>query len=153
MGLEGSKARGMMRETKGDLWDYLGLAMVAVTTNGHVNRKGECPMPRGCARQARERFPDLPLRLAERLSASGNHVYELGDGIVSFPVEHHWLENPDLRLIERSARELRHLADQKGWKQIVVPRPGCGGGGLDWQDVRPLLEKSFDDRFLIISAG
>jgi len=140
-----------MREIHGDLWDYQGRAILVITTNGHVTAGGECPMPRGCARQARERFAGLPQRLGALIAAGGNHVFELGEGLVSFPVEQHWLDNPDLRLIERSARELLALADVRGWRQIVVPRPGCGGGGLDWREVKPILERHFDDRFYIIS--
>lgn len=140
-----------MKEIEGDLWDWLERGVIAITVSGTVNNRGECPLPRGCARQARERFPDLPKRLGALIAAGGNHVFDLGDGLVSFPVEHDWQERPDLRLIERSARELRALADEKGWGTVVVPRPGCGGGGLAWSDVRPLLERHFDGRFLVIS--
>lgn len=44
--------------------------------------------------------------------------------LASFPVEHHPLENPDLKLIERSARELAALADEERWPWVVLPRPG-----------------------------
>jgi hypothetical protein len=140
-----------MREESGDLWDYLGRAIVVLTTHGFVNAAGESPLPRGCARQGRERFPDLPRRLGALVAAGGNHVFELGDGLVSFPVEHHWQQPPDLRLIERSARELVALADARGWPEVIVPRPGCGGGGLDWAEVRPVLARYFDGRFRVIS--
>lgn len=140
-----------MKETEGNLWDWLGRGVIAITVSGTVSGRGECPLPRGCARQARERFPDLPRQLGALITAGGNRVFELGNGLVSFPVEHDWQEPPDLRLIERSARELRALADEKGWETIVVPRPGCGGGGLSWSEVRPLLERHFDGRFLVIS--
>lgn len=140
-----------MREVRGNLWGYLERAPIAITTNGTVNRRGECPMLRGCARQARELFPGLPRHLGALLRERGNHVFDLGFGLVSFPVEHHWLEQPDVRLIDRSARELAALADERGWPQVVVPRPGCGAGGLEWSEVRPVLQRHFDDRFLIIS--
>lgn len=140
-----------MKEINGDLWEFYGRAVIAVTTNGYVTVGGECPMPRGCARQARKRLPGLPQLLGGLVAAGGNHVFELVQGLVSFPVEHHWLENPDLRLIERSAMELVALADARGWTEVVVPRPGCGGGGLDWAEVRPILARHFDDRFWVIA--
>ena len=141
----------MMQEIRGNLWDWLGHAPLAITTNGTVNRKGDCPMPRGCARQARERFPELPALLGGLLAARGNHVFELGHGLLSFPVEGHWLDPPDLTLIERSAREVRELAEERGWPLVVLPRPGCGGGGLAWEEVRPRLAAHLDQRFRIIT--
>ncbi|MDR3578840.1 MAG: ADP-ribose-binding protein [Oryzomonas sp.] len=141
-----------MREIRGNIWDYQKTAMVAVTTNGQVT-KNAAVMGRGVAAQAARLFPWFPARLGACIAENGNHVHHLGDNLVSFPVEHSPYEVPDLKLIERSARELAALADQAGWNMIVVPRPGCGGGGLSWHDVRPLLEPYFDDRFLIITAG
>lgn len=141
-----------MRETTGNIWDYLGKAIIVITTNGMVTAKGEAVCGRGVARQARQRFPELTRRLGQLLLERGNHVHSLGDGLVSFPVEESPWANPDLRLIKRSARELRELADVSGWHMVVVPRPGCGGGGLAWQDVAPLLSSCLDDRFLVISS-
>lgn len=141
-----------MREETGDIWDYRGRAVIALTTNGSVG-KGRAVVGRGVARQALVHFPDLPEVLGKLIAEHGNHVHILGDGFVSFPVEESAWEWPDPRLIERSARELRKLADHEGWELVVVPRPGCGGGGLKWQDVRPLVEPWFDDRFVVIVAS
>ena len=142
----------MMQEICGDLWEYhqQGL-VVAITTGGLLEKGGYCAMPRGCARQAKDKFDGLSWTLGQQILAHGNHVFDLGRRIVSFPIEESPFEVPDTRLIERSCRELVELTDYKGWKQVIVPRPGCGGGGLLWGDIKPILEPVFDDRFLIIS--
>lgn len=142
-----------MREIFGDLWDWHGRAPIAITTGGQVSAKGRCSMPRGCARQARERFPDLPARLGAMLRERGNQVFDLGNGMISFPVENTPFEVPDLRLIERSCRQLKALTDRRGWPLVILPRPGCGGGGLSWNEVRPLLERHLDDRFRVIAPA
>ena len=141
-----------MIEACADIWDYRGRGVIAISTSGSVARSGKAVLGRGVASQAGRRFPGLAERLGELLNRGGNHVHDLGDGIVSFPVEASAWEWPDPRLIARSARELRELADREGWQLVVVPRPGCGGGGLSWREVRPLLEECFDDRFLVITA-
>jgi hypothetical protein len=140
-----------MTEVSGDIWDYAGSGIIVITTNGQLTARGQAVFGRGVARQAARRFPDLAQRLGRLLAEGGNHVHFLGDSIVSFPVEETPWSIPDLRLIARSARELRELADRSGWQQVVVPRPGCGGGGLLWRDVMPLLAAEFDDRFIVIS--
>lgn len=141
-----------MEEIIGNLWDYQHLAILVLTTNGSLSRDGRAILGRGCARQAGERFPDLPQRLGTMLQRFGNHVHALGDNLVSFPVEETAWSQPDPQLIRRSAQELRTLADRAGHRLLLVPRPGCGFGGLRWQEVRPLLADLFDERFLVISA-
>lgn len=141
-----------MREISGDIWEYRETAIVAITTNGQVGKNGRVAMGHGVAAQAARLFPELPVLLARRIAEAGNHVHYLGNRIVSFPVEHSPYQLPDPRLIERSARELVAMADERGWQSLIVPRPGCGGGGLSWGDVRPILEACFDGRFTVICA-
>lgn len=140
-----------MIETEGDIWEYADTAVIAITSNGSLTPDGRAIFGRGVARQAALRYPGLAEKLGRLLAEGGNHVFDLGCGVVSFPVEDTPWSLPDLRIIARSALELRLLADRSGWKWIVVPRPGCGGGGLLWEEVRPLLDDCFDHRFLVIS--
>jgi len=141
-----------MIEITGNIWEHLGSAVIAITSNGSVTRDGRAVLGRGVARQAGEHFPGLAACLGALVRENGNHVQVVGSGLVSFPVEETAWSLPDPRLIARSALELRDLADREGWETIVVPRPGCGGGGLQWRDVGPLLMEQFDKRFLVISA-
>ena len=52
--------------------------------------------------------------------------------------------------LEWYAEELVALADAQGWGEVVLPRPGCGFGGLGWDEVGPLLVPRLDDRFLVV---
>jgi hypothetical protein len=139
-------------ETTGNIWDYQGKAIIAITTNGSVSRSGRANIGRGVAAQAAGLFQTLPEILGASIIKGGNHVHYLENNIVSFPVEHSPYEIPDLKLIKRSAEELAQKADELGWSLIVVPRPGCGGGGLLWKEVKPILEAYFDQRFIVISV-
>jgi hypothetical protein len=140
-----------MLETVGNIWDYAATSIIAITTNGSVTRDGRAILGRGVARQAASRQAGLAEKLGRLLIESGNHVFYLGNGIVTFPVEDTPWSIPDLQIISRSAMELRLLADLFRWKKIIVPRPGCGGGGLAWKEVSPHLETCFDNRFLVIT--
>jgi hypothetical protein len=141
-----------MLETIGDIWEYAEPGcIIAITTNGSQTPDGRAIFGGGVARQAACRLPGLAAILGRLLKEQGNHVFDLGNGIVTFPVEETPWSLPDIRIIFRSAQELRLLADRSGWQHIVVPRPGCGGGGLAWQDVQPVLVPWFDHRFLVIS--
>lgn len=141
-----------MHEIVGDLWEkHASGAIIAITIGGRVTNSGKSIMLRGCARQAAERFPELLQIHGSLLINHGNHVFDLGRRIVSIPVEADPYQTPDLKLIEQSCRELVELTEYKGWQQVVVPRPGCGGGGLSWAEVKPILENYLDDRFYVIS--
>ena len=69
-----------------------------------------------------------------------------------------WAAKADLQLIERSAKELVELVNELSDKYpvlkqgpIAVPRPGCGAGELKWEEVKPILERYLDDRFVVFT--
>jgi hypothetical protein len=101
--------------------------------------------------EAKTRFPGIEKRLAELLKTKGNHVHYLTQGIVSFPTKHDWRDKSDLRLIRRSAQELLELVNKNCWESVIVPRPGCNNGGLEWETVKNVLEEVLDDRFTVIT--
>jgi hypothetical protein len=132
-----------MIERAADLWTVPADVRV-ITTNGTVRRDGRAVMGRGCARQAALRFPRLPYLLGDALRTHGNrvHVFDsqalrASEGLVTFPVKHHWAERADLALIAASVAAF--AGQLLPGATYVMPRPGCGNGGLRWADVRPLL--------------
>lgn len=149
-----------MIEVKGNLWTYPADVRV-ITTNGTVKKDGTCVMGRGCALEAKKMLPWLPQFLGSVISKNGNSPYLLDrseDGqLYSFPVKHNWYGKADIRLIEESAKAIIPLINSQayllpyGARTIVIPRPGCGNGGLNWADVKPVLEPILDDRFHVIT--
>jgi len=143
-----------VQEIRGDIWEQHKLGRWAIiTTNSDVRKDGACIMGRGIAKQAAERFPNLPYRLGNALKASGNKVYVFDDlKIITLPVKHHWRGKADLGLIEKSLQQLVAWADIPPRKhgKFYLPRAGCGNGSLNWFDVKPLYEKYLDDRFVVV---
>lgn len=115
-------------------------------------------MGRGCALEAAQKWPILPKSLGHFIKARGNRVViitEIEDGkpLVVFPVKHEWREKADGGLIQQSAYDLEKLATYLQWKVVVLPRPGCGNGGLRWESVKQILDPILDDRFHVITHG
>jgi hypothetical protein len=135
------EGRGGMIEIRGNLWDYFNLPnhIIFITTNGAITKSNRAVMGRGCALEAKTRFPHLPKVLARLIEMNGNIVQELMTGLWVFPVKHSWEMDADLSLIKDSAEQLRRMAMIQSNITFTVPRPGCGNGRLSWEDVRPLL--------------
>ena len=141
-----------MKELTGDLWEVEADARV-ITTNGAVRKDGQAVTGRGVALQAKERWPIVASRLGAHLRVHGNvpSILSVHEGpLISLPVKHHWRERADLSLIRLSLQLLVKLVDDFGLQRVVLPRPGCGNGGLSWPDVKPLLEAQLDDRFTVV---
>lgn len=132
--------------------------IVCVTTNGIMKKDGNAVMGAGIAKTANQRF-HVATKLAQHLQTNGNVVGDLGTyqwknssfHLVSFPTKEHWNHPSIPKLIEQSAKQLVMLADNQGFERIYLTPPGCGMGKLDWEnDVKPILEPLFDDRFVVV---
>lgn len=62
-----------------------------------------------------------------------------------------WALVADKEIIIKSAKDLVEMTNKYEWKKVVLPRPGCGAGELNWNEVFPLLNKILDDRFYCIT--
>lgn len=132
-----------MREQFGDLWTLAAQpdSVACITTNGYVNARGECVMGRGVALQAKKRYPGLAKELGTKIREMGNRCHAMGDGmLLSFPTKHVWWRPSTLELITQSAQELKRIAAKFPAFTFYLPRPGCANGGLNWADVKPVLE-------------
>jgi hypothetical protein len=62
-----------------------------------------------------------------------------------------WACVADLKIIKKSCKELVALTDKHGWKKVLLPRPGCGAGELQWAEVKKVIEKYLDNRFVSVT--
>lgn len=60
--------------------------------------------------------------------------------VINFPTKNHFKSDSVIADIELGLRDLVRVIYDKGIHSIAIPRLGCGLGGLDWKDVRPLIE-------------
>jgi O-acetyl-ADP-ribose deacetylase (regulator of RNase III) len=118
-----------------------------------VNTEGV--MGKGIALQFRQAYPSMFKAYvadskAGRVKLGEMNVFDLGAlvnvgprWIVNFPTKGHWKTRSRLADIEKGLESLVATVRELGIKSIAVPPLGCGNGGLDWNDVRPLIERAF----------
>ena len=143
-----------MKEIKGNIWDYHKKGFwIIVPTNGVVKTNGEAVMGRGLALQAKQRFPDLPTELGERIKEYGNVVFTFYNyHVITFPVKQGWWTRASIGLIEKSCSSLKKIFKYNLTgipTPVYLPKVGCGNGKLDWKDAKPILEKYLDSRFIV----
>ena len=61
--------------------------------------------------------------------------------IINFPTKKHWKGKSKIEYIEKGLDDLIYQIEKLNIKSIVIPPLGCGFGGLNWNDVRPLIEQ------------
>lgn len=144
-----------MKEVFGNAWqlgkDY---DFICITTNGMVKNNGEAVMGRGIAAQFKTKYPFGPAILGAKINKNGN-IYQpimWNDQVtfMSFPVKHHWAEKADFDLIVKSTLALREHALKEKNKKFLLPRPGCGNGSLNWNDVKQKIEDLLPDNVFVV---
>lgn len=118
-----------------------------------VNTKGI--MGKGIALQFKQAYPAM-FRAYEAACKAGEvqlgrmNVFDLGalaggpQWILNFPTKGHWRSNSRLADIEAGLVDLIDKIRKLGIQSIAVPPLGCGNGGLDWNIVRPAIERAFE---------
>ena len=145
----------MVREDHGNIWELQGDA-VCVTTNGIVKEDGRAVMGAGIAKQCLEKYPGVDRVYGNQIKLYGVKIHTLVldfvtyQRIVAFPTKQHWQSPSDLSLIERSAKQLMSYTELNNLTNVLLPRPGCGLGGLEWSEVKELLTPILDERIIVV---
>lgn len=62
------------------------------------------------------------------------------EAVICFPTKRHWRDDSRIEDIEAGLKSLVRVIQILPIKSIAIPALGCGYGGLEWKDVRPLVE-------------
>lgn len=147
-----------MKEISGDIFKMMETGNFdgfCVTTNGEIKKDGKAVMGAGVAKAVRDKFPGIDSRLGFLLKNHGHYVAHLGEfehgKIMTFPTKFNWRSKSEIDLIVKSARELEALIEKHNYSSILLPKPGCSNGGLEWEYVKSKVENILSDRVIIIS--
>ena len=132
----------MIKAARGDI-----LAADVEALVNTVNTVGV--MGRGVALQFKKAFPD---NFKAYEAACKRHEVETGRmfvfdtgrmmnprWIINFPTKQHWRGDSQMTFVTTGLAALVADIKRLGIKSIAVPPLGCGLGGLNWADVRPLI--------------
>lgn len=138
----------MIRYTQGNLLAAEVEALVNTVNTVGVSGKG-------IALMFKERYPEN-FRAYEAASKAGEivpgglFITERRDMlgprlIINFATKKHWRHPSRLEWIEQGLAALREEIRARGIRSVAIPPLGAGNGGLDWNDVKPLVTAALID--------
>lgn len=104
-------------------------------------------MGAGIALEFKNRYPNMFLSYKKicnlnQLKPGLLHLYKKEEKwILNFPTKDHYKDPSTLKYIELGLIKFKETYKEKGITSISFPKLGCGKGGLDFKDVKPLMEK------------
>jgi len=130
----------MLRFVRGNLFNSKAQTLV-----NPVNCVGF--MGKGIALDFKKRYPDM---YEEYRSRCDDGTFGIGDlflykgptrWVLNFPTKRHYRSRSRLEDIETGLQILAERYREWEIESLALPALGCGHGGLEWSDVRPLIEK------------
>lgn len=138
----------MIQTTKGNIIEADAEALVNT-----VNCIGY--MGKGIALQFKQAYPGnftdyAQACKANKVTPGAMFVHETGNMfnpryIINFPTKRHWRGKSRIEDIESGLNALVGEIRRRNIRSIAIPPLGCGLGGLDWNVVRPMIEKALAD--------
>lgn len=130
----------MIEYIEGDIFESP--AQVIVNT---VNTVGV--MGKGLALSFKQRYPAMferyKITCEKHMLTVGKLMlfYEPDHWILLFPTKENWRNPSKLEYIEKGLMKFVQTYAEKNITSIAFPRLGCGNGELDWNEVKPLMER------------
>jgi O-acetyl-ADP-ribose deacetylase (regulator of RNase III) len=112
-------------------------------------------MGKGIALQFKRAFPDNfrqyeqacrknEVQIGQMFTVSvGNLLNSSPRYIINFPTKRHWKGKSRIEDIQHGLQSLIAEIKRLRIQSIAIPPLGCGNGGLEWSQVKPLIEEAF----------
>lgn len=139
----------MIHYITGNLFDSDAQALVNT-----VNTQGV--MGKGIALQFKQRYPSNYHQYREACKKGEvvvGKMYVTADSdlthgqrlIVNFPTKEQWRLPSQYAYIEEGLKDLRRVILSRNIRSIAIPPLGSSNGGLDWNNVKPMIEAALHD--------
>jgi O-acetyl-ADP-ribose deacetylase (regulator of RNase III) len=137
----------MLQYRSGNLLDASAEALVNT-----VNEVGV--MGKGIALMFKERFPESSraymeagkagqVRVGRMFVTPTNELFP--KWVIHFPTKKHWRHPAKVQWVQDGLKDLVKVIREYRIASIALPPLGCGNGGLNWSDVRSLIEEALED--------
>lgn len=121
----------------------------AQTVVNTVNTVGV--MGKGLAAAFKERYPEMfreyqKVCKSGRLEPGSSWLWKGSDQwVLNFATKKHWRNPSKIEYVRNGLIEFRKNFESAGIREIAFPRLGCGNGGLDWKEVKPMMVEYLHD--------
>lgn len=104
-------------------------------------------MGKGIALQFKNKYPEM---FKSYRQICEKHLFDVGNlylwksskkWVLLFPTKKHWRNPSKIEYIESGLKKFVENYDRLGIESIAFPKLGCGNGNLDWNIVKPIMEK------------
>jgi O-acetyl-ADP-ribose deacetylase (regulator of RNase III) len=104
-------------------------------------------MGKGIALQFKNKYPEM---FKSYRQICEKHLFDVGNlylwksskkWVLLFPTKKHWRNPSKIEYIESGLKKFVENYERLGIESIAFPKLGCGNGNLDWNIVKPIMEK------------
>lgn len=113
-------------------------------------------MGKGIALEFKKRYPSMFNTYKKHCSSNALRPGSLylwrsdTKWILNFPTKDHWRDKSEIKYLEDGLQKFVDTYKSKGITSIAFPQLGCANGGLNWNEVEPLMKKYLEDLDILV---
>lgn len=131
-------------EISGNFWTKINeYDAIVCTTNNVIKNNNELVMGAGIAKEFAIRYPFLPVQWGKRITNNQDYYVLITllsrPHLIALQTKRNWKDPSPISLVSDSLEILNSIAIVLNWNKILMTKPGCGNGGLDWNEIKQIF--------------